>query len=142
MKLQFDVGIKEYEVNDSAVLRMNPSDPALYDRFRTLIKKIEALEAEIAKEKEPTADKALDLMTDYDQRVKGYLNDAFGLENDFEQIFSGLNLMALGNNGKRIVANFLEAIKPEIEKGAKAHAKETAAEAVASARARRATRNG
>lgn len=50
MKLFFDDGIKEFEVNGGAILRFNPSDPALYDRFRLLISKIEKLEGEIAKE--------------------------------------------------------------------------------------------
>ncbi|MBQ8768859.1 MAG: hypothetical protein IJZ15_04345 [Oscillospiraceae bacterium] len=139
MKLVFDDGIKEFEVNGGAILRFNPSDPALYDRFRGMIGKIEKLESDIAKESKETSDgnKALDKLCEYDHKVKGFLNEAFGLDNDFEQIFSGLNLMAVGTNGNRVVANFLDAIRPIIEDGAKQHAKAAAADAVAEANARR-----
>lgn len=140
MKLLFDDGIKEFEVNGGAIMRFNPSDPALYDRFRVLIGKIEKLEDEIAKKEKKVVDgaTAIGILCEYDRKIKGFLNEAFGLNNDFEQIFSGLNLMAIGANGNRIVANFLEAIRPIIEEGAKQHAKAAAADAVAQANARRA----
>lgn len=141
MKLFFDDGIKEFETNNGQTLRFNPSDPALYDRFRTMIGKIEKVETELDASDSQTGDEALTLMCAYDQKVKGYLNEAFGLGNDFEKIFSGVNMMAIGKNGNRIIGNFLDAVKPIIEEGAKQHAKATAADAVAQARARREARS-
>ena len=47
MKLFFDDGIKEFETNNGQILRFNPSDPAFYDRFRTMITKIEKAETEL-----------------------------------------------------------------------------------------------
>lgn len=141
MKLFFDDGIKEFETNNGQILRFNPSDPALYDRFRTLIQKIEGVEKEMEKCDPKSGDEALTLMCECDQKVKGYMNEAFGLGNDFEKIFSGVNMMAVGKNGHRIIGNFLTAVQPIIEEGAKQHAKASAADAVAQANARRKARN-
>ncbi len=141
MNLFFDDGIKEFETNNGQILRFNPSDPALYDRFRTLIQKIEGIEKELETKDPKTGDDALTLMCEYDQKVKGYLNEAFGLNNDFEKIFSGVNMMAVGKNGNRIIGNFLTAVQPIIEDGAKQHAKASAADAVAQARAQREARS-
>ncbi|MBR6793339.1 MAG: hypothetical protein IKM48_03140 [Clostridia bacterium] len=141
MKLFFDDGIKEFETNNGQILRFNPSDPAFYDRFRTMITKIEKAETELDVADPKTGDEVLDLMCEYDHKIKCYLNEAFGLNNDFEKIFSGVNMMAVGKNGHRIIGNFLDAIQPIIEEGAKQHAKSAAADVVAQARARREARS-
>ena len=137
-KLNWDNGIQEFETNGEAILRFNPSDPAFYNRFLALIEKIKKVEDDISNEDENVDGKqAIHLLCKYDQMIKSMLADTFGNQNDFELIFSGVNLMALGKNGKRVIINFLDAIMPVIDDGAKKNAQATAAEAVERARSNR-----
>ena len=43
-KITFDTGIKTYQINESGVLRFNPSDPNLYKRFKDLRVEIEQIQ--------------------------------------------------------------------------------------------------
>lgn len=47
-KITFDTGIKTYQINDSGVLRFNPSDPNLYKRFKDLRVEIEQIVERVA----------------------------------------------------------------------------------------------
>ena len=48
--------------------------------------------------------------------------------------------MAMGNNGQRIITNFLNALLPYMEAGIKRHMKDSASDAVAKAKTARAKR--
>lgn len=137
-KLNWDNGIQEFETNGGAVLRFNPSDPAFYNRFLSLIEKIKKVEDNLSREDQNVDGKqAIHLLCKYDQMIKAMLSETFGNQNDFELIFSSVNLMALGKNGKRVIVNFLDAVAPIIDDGAKKNAQATAAEAVERARLNR-----
>ena len=43
-EIKFDTGIKTYQINESGVLRFNPSDPNLYKRFKDLRVEIEQIQ--------------------------------------------------------------------------------------------------
>ncbi len=141
-RLKFDDGIKEFEVNGKELLRFNPSDPNVYRRFFEVAEELPAMEEDFRKRAErldkEDAVALLGLMGELDKKVKERLSYVFGPENDFERILGGVNLMAVGQNGQRIVVNVLEAFQPILEEGVKQHRKEAAAEAVAQAKARRA----
>ena len=46
-KLNFDSGIREFEINGGGVLRFNPSDPNVYARLVEAGEKIQAVESDM-----------------------------------------------------------------------------------------------
>ena len=146
--LTIDTGMQEYLINNRAVLRFNPGDPNLYQRFFTAASQLDALDAELTEKlkalpAEPDLTRAgqgLALLTDYDRRIKALLTEIFGAENDFDKVLEGVNLAGCGANGKRVVQNLLDALTPILQDGAARHLKNTAAAARAEADAARAAR--
>ena len=139
--LTIDTGMKEYLINNHAVLRFNPSDPNLYHRFFAAAPKLDALDAELteqlkalpAEPDDARAERGLALLTDYDHRIKALLTEIFGGENDFDKVLEGVNLAGTGANGKRVVQNLLDALTPILQDGAAQHLQTTAANARAEA---------
>lgn len=143
-KLNFDLGLKEYEIG-GGVLRFNPSDPNVYARFAEAGKRLSAVEEKLitkAKEAGPEAPGKvmLELMADADREVKDILAWIFGAHNDFDAIFCGTNVMGVGSNGERVITNFIHAIQPIMEAGAKKCAKQQVNGALGKARMNRAQR--
>lgn len=130
--IQFDAGIRTYRVNDTGVLKFNPSDPNVYKRLKDLTDRIEKTHKEVAERTKGLTDglEAVELLAQYDQSVKKELSKAFGETNDFDKIFGGVNLMAITANGEMVVSNFLNAIFPILEDGIRAYAKAEAWKAV------------
>ena len=135
-KITFDTGVKTYQINENGMLRFNPSDPNVYKRFKDLGAKIEKLQAEYNERSKEITDggEAIDLLAEYDHRMKEELSIAFGQDNDFDQIFDGANIMAIAGNGELIITNFLNAITPIVEEGVKKYAKMEAQKAVQEAK--------
>lgn len=143
-KLNFDLGLKEYEIG-GGVLRFNPSDPNIYERFAQAGKRLTAVEEKLvakAKEAGPEAPGKvmLELMADADREIKDVLSWIFGSHNDFNAIFCGTNIMGIGANGERVITNFIHAIQPIMEAGAKKCAKQQVNGALGKARMNRAQR--
>lgn len=150
-KLIFDTGVQEYQINDTGVLRFNPSDPNVYARFMGAMDMIESVEATlIEKSKEiekiegqiESGTAVLKLMAEADMEVKKILTEVFGGSNDFDQILGGVNLMAVASNGERVITNFLAAIQPVMVSGAEKCAKQQVDTAVAEAKLSREQRRG
>lgn len=148
-KLTLDDGVLELEINENGVLRFNPSDPNVYQRFLTLARELPELESKYTQELESTkepdnelarAEGALDKMRAFDADIKGRLGEVFGRENDFDALLGGVNLMAVGRNGERVVTNLLRALTPYIEGGIDSYRREQAAAAVETANKNRAQR--
>lgn len=129
-KLNFDLGIKEYEIG-GGVLRFNPSDPNVYSRFVAAADKLTEIEQRLtAKAKEYEGKKAgevmLQLMGEADKEVKELLAYIFGPPNDYnsiDTIFYNGSTLAPGSNGERNITNFIHAVQPILEKGARNCAK-------------------
>ena len=119
-KLQFDTGVRRYRVGDG-VLSFNPTDPNLYSRFLTCLQELEELEKVL-----PEVSTGMEGLSAADKAVKSALGRVFP-GNDMEAIFSGLSLLALGNNGERVLVNFLGVLEPVLRKGALAAAQAQAA---------------
>ena len=122
-KLNFDLGIKEYEIG-GGVLRFNPSDPNVYTRFLEAANKLAEIEKRLtarAKEAEggSVGETMLKLMEESDRETKELLTWIFGAQNDFDAIFCGANILGVGSNGERIITNFIHAVQPILEKGAR-----------------------
>lgn len=136
-KIQFDSGVRAYRINGGGILRFNPGDPNLYARFLEAVEKLRAVEQELTRQAEDVqgADIVM-LMTKADEKMKGILNWAFGGENDFQQLLNGVNLLAVADNGERVVTNLFGALEPVLVEGAKRCADEQAAKARAKRSAR------
>lgn len=148
-KLVLDDGIIELEINDNGVLRFNPSDFNLYQRFCKLVQELPGLEKkymdgvkEVPDDGESIAlaGAELDRAMEIDAEIKSRLSAVFGGGNDFDALLGGVNLMAYGKNGERVITNLLEALTPYLEEGARKHMKGEAADAVAEAKENRAAR--
>lgn len=143
MKITFDSGIKEYEVN-GGILRFNPSDPNVYGRFLDAMEKIQGVEDDLVaggkQVQEGDGAAVVRLMVDADRRVKSILQEVFGRSNDFDAIFDGVNIMAVAGNGERVITNFMVAIEPIVAEGAEKCAQMKVDAAVAEAERQRALR--
>lgn len=148
-KLMIDTGVREYDVNGNGLLRFNPSDLNVYNRFMEMQEKIEAMDKELTEKAQSLNSKSeesirgsefLALMHEYDARTKALLSEVFGAENDFDKLLGGVNLMAVGENGQRIIENLVNALEPIIEAGLQRHMDEKADAAVKRAKANRAAR--
>lgn len=150
----FDSGVKEYQVNGGEMLRMNPSDPNLYARFFDAQEKLLAIEKELVEQGKtiPQASESatkqelakagemtVRLLTNADRRAKDVLAWVFP-GNDFDHILAGVNVMAVGANGERVLTNFVNALIPIIEEGVNACTKEKTTAAVTAAQGNRAQR--
>ena len=141
-QIQFDSGVKEYRLNGQGVLRFHPGDPNLYARFFEAMDKIQALAEKMTKQgasaqQELSGRDAVALMEKTDREVKKILNWTFGLQNDFDEILGGINLMAVADNGQQIITNLLAALEPILMEGAQQCTKEQVQGAVALARKHR-----
>ncbi len=121
-KLNIETGIKEYQLGEFGVLRMNPTDTNIYSRFLTALENIQEIEGRLLQEGEALGDDAdgkavLDLLDRLDKDVKAELNTAFGYGNDFDKIVCGANLLTVCDNGERLVTNILVALEPIIMNG-------------------------
>ena len=119
-KIQFDVGQRSYRINGGGILRFNPSDPNLYRRFMEAVEKLQAVERELTQQAEAAQDQEiLKLMGDADEKMKSILNWVFGGSNDFHKLLEGINLLAVAENGERVVTNLFTALEPVLVEGAK-----------------------
>lgn len=142
-KLLVDTGVEEFEVNGRGVLRFNPGDPNLYHRFFAARDELAAMDEELTRQSaalpaEEDGGASLELLAEYDRRIKALLNRVFGAPNDFDALLDGVNLAGVGTNGRRVVENLLDALTPVLQEGAQRTVQATAADAVAAADAARA----
>ena len=138
-KIQFDSGLRSYRINGGQVLRFNPGDPNLYARFLESVDKLKAVEEELttkAQAETSDSEQILVLLTQADTKMKEILNWVFAGDNDFHKILSGMNLLAVAENGERVITNLFVALEPVLVEGAKCCAGQQAARA----RARRGNR--
>ena len=133
-QLTIDTGVQEFEINGSGVLRFNPSDPNVYNRFFAA----ETTLTELDDNQRVGAELAV--LAEYDRKIKEVLNGVFGAGNDFDEILHGVNLAAVAGNGRRVVTNLLDALTPIIREGAERSMEEKADKAVQTAKANRAAR--
>lgn len=147
-KLIFDSGIKEYQLGNG-VLRFNPADPNVYARFMEALEKIQAVEtglieeakAQITPETEGNSGEVVvRLLAKADKEAKEILNWVFASGNDFNQILDGVSLLAVAENGERVITNLFNTLLPIIQAGAEKCAQQQTAAAVGKAKLNRARR--
>ena len=142
-KIHFDSGIQEFQIGEGGVLRFNPCDPNLYVRFLEAAEKIKAVEENMAEQAKllPENDGAAvgKLLQQADTQMKQILNWVFGETADFDRLLGGVNLLAMGANGERVVSNLFEALQPVLLSGAKKSAAQQVKAAKTKAKTRRAS---
>ncbi len=131
-KLEFDSGLREYALGQLGILRFNPADPNLYRRFLEGSEKIRALEQSLQGED------VLAVLDRADRELKQVLDGIFGEPNRFEVLLQGMNLLAVGDNGQRLITNLLTALEPVLVEGARRCAQLQVQQAKQAAEARRA----
>lgn len=136
-KLQFDSGMKSFRINGGGVLRFHPGDPNLYSRFLEAVDKFKALEQELTQACAKEETDILRVLEDADGKMKKLLNWVFGGDNDFHKLLEGVNLLAVADNGERVITNLLQALEPVLLEGARRCAGQQAKAAVEKANARR-----
>ena len=119
-KIQFDSGVRSYRINGGGILRFNPGDPNLYSRFLEAVEKLQEAESELTRQAETArAEDMVKLMTQADEKMKNILGWVFGESNDFHKLLGGVNLLAVADNGERVVTNLFAALEPVLVEGAK-----------------------
>lgn len=141
-QIRFDSGMKKYRINGNGVLEFNPSDPNVFARFMAASEKIGRIEQELTQKaaaisQENAGEGVLRLMAEADSKMKELLSEIFGTHNDFHAILQGVNLLAMADNGQRVVTNLFSALEPILVTGAKVCTGEAKQQAVAKARERR-----
>lgn len=139
-KIEFDSGVREYRLGTLGVLRFNPADPNVYARFLEAVDKLRGVEETLvqqARDAEQDGAAAVRLLAQADRQMKQVLGWVFGQENDFDKLLHGVNLLAVGSNGERVVTNLLRALQPVLVAGAQACVEEKKAVAVEKAKLRR-----
>lgn len=130
-KQKLDCGLREFSLA-GGVLRCNPTDPNLYARF------LEAAPAfmELERQLEQAKGDILPVLQRADCRLKAQLSRIFP-GNDFEELLMGINLLAVGENGQRVITNLLEMLEPVFREGAESFARAETEKALEKARMRR-----
>ena len=116
-KISFDSGIRQFQLNGKGILRFNPSDPNLYERFTQAGEKILDIEKNLLKN--AGEERPLKLLAQADREMKKLLSWVFGAENDFDQLLEGVNVLAVAANGQQVITNLLAALEPVIAEGVK-----------------------
>lgn len=122
-KITFNTGIEEFEINGGKILRFNPADINVYKRLIDAQEKIVGVETSMVEKAAASGDNLsgetiIGMLAEADAKIKEILGEIFGSGNDFHEIFEGVNVMAVAENGERVITNFLAAITPILEKGA------------------------
>ena len=140
-KLIIDDGLMRLDINGNGLLVFNPTDFNLYERFYALTKELPEIEKKYAAEVEELPDgtdeaqavelagRELTRAKEIDALVKKRLSEVFGKGNDFDKLLGGVNIMAFGSNGERIISNLLSALQPYIEDGVAKHTQQEVATA-------------
>ena len=119
-KIQFDSGVRSYRINGGGILRFNPGDPNLYSRFLVAVGKLQEAEKELTRQAETAqAEDIVKLMQQADEKMKNILGWVYGESNDFHKLLGGVNLLAVADNGERVVTNLFAALEPVLVEGAK-----------------------
>ena len=116
-KISFDSGIRQFQLNGKGILRFNPSDPNLYERFTQAGEKILDIEKNLLEN--AGEERPLKVLTQADREMKKLLSWVFGEENDFDQLLEGVNVLAVAANGQQVITNLLAALEPVIAEGVK-----------------------
>ena len=118
--LELDLGAVEYRIQGGGTLRFNPADPNVYGRFLDAQKDLEQIQKEFQKKAKSVKEgtEVLVLLCEADRQLKALLGTVFP-GNDFQVALGGVNLLAMGANGKTVAENLLTALESILSEGAR-----------------------
>lgn len=118
--LNFDDGYKEFMINDdpNRVIRFNPTDFSIVDRFHTAANEVDALIAGLDMEKDVSAIMKLD------EKVKEQIDYIFN--QPVSQIVFGNQSALTPVKGRLLCERFLETVLPVIKENIKEEKKKSA----------------
>ena len=117
MEQLLDVGVEEFKIAGGGVLRFHPGDPNLFARFLEAEQEVQQLEKTFA-EKAKAGTPVLTLMAQADASMKEILNNVFGGDNDFHKALGGVNLLAVGADGRNLASHLFETLEKILTAGA------------------------
>ena len=124
-KIKFDSGIEEYRLG-GGVLRFHPGDPNLYARLTEAEEKLLDIEKKLVEQAGKEGADPIALFAAADREMKQVLGWVFGPGNDFDVLLEGVNLLAVGANGERVVTNLFAALQEILEAGVERCARQAA----------------
>ena len=118
--LNLDLGAVEYRIPGGGALRFNPADPNVYGRFLDAQQGLEAVHKDFRKKAKAVREggQVLQLLQETDGKLKQMLQEIFP-GNDFHEALGGVNLLAVGANGKTVAENLIVALEQVLSDGAK-----------------------
>lgn len=124
-KIKFDSGMEEYRLG-GGVLRFHPGDPNLYARLNQAEEKLLDIEKKLVEQGKAEGADPIALLQSADKEMKQVLGWVFGPGNDFDVLLEGVNLLAVGANGERVVTNLFAALQDILEAGVERCARQAA----------------
>lgn len=124
-KIKFDSGMEEYRLG-GGVLRFHPGDPNLYARLTQAEGKLVDIETKLVAQAGQEGADPIALFAAADGEMKQVLGWVFGPGNDFDVLLEGINLLAVGANGERVVTNLFAALQDILEAGVERCARQVA----------------
>ena len=124
-KIKLDRGIEEYRLG-GGVLRFHPGDPNLYARLTQAEQKLVDIEKKLTEQAKAEGADPIALLQTADGEMKQVLGWVFGPGNDFDMLLEGVNLLAVGANGERVVTNLFASLQDILEAGVERCARQAA----------------
>lgn len=114
-KLQFDTGVKEYEINDTCTVRFNPCDPVFTERLFKVFDKLGKMQEDGEKQNVDTTDgeRLFEMIHERDREMRADIDSIFD-EAVCDKLFKDVGVYALAG-GLPLWANFLMAIMDEVD---------------------------
>lgn len=112
--INFNSGnFKEYAINgdENNTIRLDVSDYGYIERFKNALDEIAQFEKEFKSREDQTAD----VLGEMDKKARDIVNRVF-CEDICTKAFGSRNCMSSGSNGVPVLINFLNALKPVIER--------------------------
>lgn len=112
--INFNLGsYKEYAINgdENNTIRLDVSDYGYIERFQNALAEIEQFEKEFKSRENPTAD----ILSEMDKKAREIVNKIF-CDDVCAKVFGSKNCLSNASNGQPNLINFLNAIKPIIER--------------------------
>ncbi len=115
-KLNFNLGIREYQINDNpnCIIRISTTDLSILERIKQSTKHIEQIEKKYENVKINNANEAGDFFVECDKAIRSEIDFIFNAEVS-DMIFGNMNCLS-PCNGQPVYVNFLNAIIPFIKK--------------------------
>ena len=115
-KLDIDLGLEEYQIND-AVIKLNPTDTVFLERLSTAISKMEGLQDRLQGQIQAAKDDVARYETfkQVKKEMEKVIDNLFERPGINKEIFCGVSPYAIGSNAFPVWVNVLVPLAAEID---------------------------